>query len=242
MRIGLYAIAVLVLLRSTAAGVMIGQIQTFDDPDHHWIRGGGPLGPPETTLPLGLGGPGGPADPYLTIESTGTSGPGSRLSALNFNEWAGDYIAAGISRIRMDVRNFTSADDVVLRLLFVDFGAMGPENAAMSAPITVLAGSGWQPIEFDISPAALTTLVGSATNALANTEEFRIVHNPGSTFIPGQIPPVTATLGVDNINAVPEPGSAVLVLSGLVAAYGFRKSAVGRARRLNRESRIAPLK
>lgn len=235
MRIGLYAIAGVLLLRSTAAGVMIGQIQTFDNSDNPWTQGGGLGGAPATALPLALGGPGGPLDQYLLIESSGGSGPGSRITAQNFNLWAGDYIAAGIGRIRMDVNNFSSGNDLVLRLLFVDFVGPAPENVALTDSVTVPAGSGWQSIEFDISPASLITVLGSPAAALASTDELRIVHNPGTTFIPGEIPAIAGTLGVDNLNAVPEPGSAVLLLSGLLAAYGFRNSAVGRARRVKRD-------
>ena len=243
MRVGLYATAVILLLQSPVGAVTIGQIQTFDDPNHHWMQGGGPGGVSPITLPLELGGPGGPSDPYLEVESTGTGGPGSHISAQNFVEWSGDYIAAGVNRIRMDVRNFSTANDLFLRLLFVDFGAMGPANAAMTTAVRVPSGSGWQSIEFDIAPSALLTQIGSATTALANTDEFRIVHNPGDLFIPTQNPPIAATLGVDNINAVvPEPSTTILLLSGLAAAYGFRNSSMLRARRVNRDRRIAPLK
>src|SRR5688572_519283 len=127
MRTGLYALPALLLFQLPVAGVTIGQIQTFDDPNHHWVQGGGPSGSPATTLPLGLGGPGGAADPYLLIASAGSGGPGSRISAQNFDEWSGDY--TGIGGIRMDVNNLSTASDLFLRLLFVDFGAMGPQNA-----------------------------------------------------------------------------------------------------------------
>ena len=241
MRIGLYATAAVLLLHCSVFAVTIGQIQTFDDP-HNWVRGAGPVVGAPTPLPVELGGPGGPSDPYLQIAATGTSGPGSRIGAQNLGDWSGDYIAAGVNRIRMDVRNFSTTDDLLLRLLFVDFGAMGPSNVAMTDRVEVPAGSGWQSIEFDITPSSLITILGSASGALQNTDEFRIVHNPGDTFIPGSVPAVTATLGVDNINAVPEPSSAALLLTGLLTAYGLRNSAVVRARFVKRDSRIAPLK
>ena len=241
MRIGLYTSAAVLLLHSSVSAVTIGQIQTFDDP-HNWVRGAGPVIGVPTMFPVELGGPGGPSDPYLQLEATGGSGPGSRIGAQNFVEWSGDYISAGVNRIQMDVRNFSNTNDLFLRLLFVDFGAMGPSDVAMTDGVQVPAGSGWQSIEFDVTPSALITILGSATAALQNTDEFRIVHNPGETFIPSQIPAIAATLGVDNINAVPEPGTAMLLLSGLAAAYGFRNSAVLRARRVKRDDRIAPLK
>jgi hypothetical protein len=109
----------LVVLQSQAdASVILGQVETFDDP-HHWVIGVGPGGGIPQDVPVELGGPGGPGDPYLSLVATGGIGPGSRLSAQNFEEWSGDYIAAGVNRISMDVRNF-EATDLFLRLLFVE--------------------------------------------------------------------------------------------------------------------------
>ena len=100
MRFSLLATAAFVLLQSPLIAVTTGQIQTFDDPNHHWTFGGGFGGIPPTQFPLALGGPGGPTDPYLSLVSTGIHGPNSRLSAQNFVEWAGDYSA--FDRILMD--------------------------------------------------------------------------------------------------------------------------------------------
>ena len=214
MRLSLFATAAILLLQSPLAAVTIGQFQTFDDPNHQWVFGGGPGGVSTTPLTLELGGPGGPADPFLPIVSTGGTGPGSRLSAQNFGLWAGDY--TGINGIRMDVRNFGTTD-VSLRLLFVQFGAMGPVNAAVTTnAVEVLGGAGWQTVQFDISPAAMTAVIGSVSGALANTEEFRIFHSSGPTFEPGNIPAIAANVGLDNIAAVPEPSTAALLLCGLL--------------------------
>jgi len=52
-----------------------------------------------------------------------------------------------------------------------------------------------------------------------DTDTLRIFHNPDPTF-PGPgagIPPVTATLGVDNMTAlVPEPGTVWLLAGGVL--------------------------
>jgi hypothetical protein len=206
------------MLLPQLGAVTIGQVQTFDDPDHHWITGGGPFGPPASELPLALGGPGGALDPYLSLVATGGDGPGSRLSAQNLDEWSGNYVLTGVTHVAMDVKNF-GPDDLSLRLLFVEFGAMGPVNAAVTTtPVLVGANSDWETVRFNVSTAALTTLFGSAASALSNTTELRLFHNTAPAFAPGTLPAIVATLGMDNITAeaVPEPATWTMLFGGLL--------------------------
>jgi hypothetical protein len=210
---------------AASAALILGQVQTFDDP-HGWVIGAGPAVGSPIPVPVADGGPAGAGDTYLSIVATGGDGPGSRLSAQNFGEWAGDYLAAGIDVIEMDVNN-VGPDDVFLRLLFLgDFGLMGPQNAALTTnAVLVPAGSGWQRIAIAIGPADLTLLLGSISGALSNAEEVRIFHNPNPSFIPGMNPAVTARLGVDNITAAasaaaPEP--ATWMLLALAASVALR--------------------
>lgn len=208
------------------SAVTLGQVQTFNDPVSGWVIGAGPIIGVPTDVPIEpTGGPAGAGDPYMSIVSSGASGPGSKLSAQNFGIWSGNYIAAGVGGIFMDVRNF-GPEDVYLRLLFLELGPMGPVNGALTSnAVFVPAGSGWETIGFDIAPGALTLLLGSVPAALSNATELRIFHNPDPSFPVGQIPAVAATVGVDNITAVtaiPEPASWALLLSGLVLLR-FRK-------------------
>ena len=216
----------LLLLHTHVEAVTIGQMQTFDDPNHNWVVGAGPVLGTPTLVPTALGGPAGPADPYLSIISRGGSGPGSRLSAQNFVDWAGDYGSAGITHIRMDVRNFGNTD-VFLRLLFVDFDASNaPVNAALTTTPVILPGnSDWQTVEFAVTPAALTPGIGTAAGALSDTDELRIFHNPDAAFPVGNLPAIAASIGVDNIRAaaIPEPASWSLLIGGLLAGYVARR-------------------
>jgi hypothetical protein len=65
--------------------------------------------------------------------------------------------------------------------------------------------------------------LGDAGSALANTTVFRIYHSTSGEF-PGEA--LAASIGVDNIQAVPEPASTALMLAGLgvVAAVARRRS------------------
>jgi hypothetical protein len=126
----------------------------------------------------------------------------------------------------MDVRNFGTTD-LSLRLLFVEFTGMAPRSAAVtSEAISVAGGSDWHTIAFDISPSALTAVVGPAfpvadpISSLSNAGELRIFHNPAPSFTPQMNPPIAASLGVDNITAaaIPEPAGWSLVAGGLLLA------------------------
>jgi hypothetical protein len=76
---------------------------------------------------------------------------------------------------------------------------------------------------FGVAAADLTALLGSAEAALAGATVLRIVHAPDAAF-PG--PSIVATLGVDNVEAVPEPGTAALLVLGLGAlGAGSRRRA-----------------
>jgi hypothetical protein len=204
----------------------LGQVDTFETSSEGWVIGAGPVQAAPVAVPtVATGGPGGAGDAYLSIIAIGGTGPRSRLSAQNFDQWAGNYLAAGVGAISMDVRNFGETD-LALRLLFVDLGAQGPVNTAGSTvAIPVAAGSGWQRVVFPIHPGALTGGVGTVTGALTGADELRIFHSPTGAFPP---PAVVANLGVDNIAAIPEPGTYLLLGGGLVVLTCLRRSAVRR--------------
>ena len=221
-----FAVLATILLapHQAAQGVTLGQTDTFEDgTTMGWFVPGVSPVPPAN---VSGGGPGGAGDAFLRLSALGAAGPGSRLSVLNDSQWTGDYLAAGVTAIRMDVNNF-GPETLHLRLLFGDFdGAATPANLALSASAVIVpAGSGWMVVDF---PIGLTDLVvdtfGTVMGALSDTDTLRIFHNPDPTF-PGPgagIPPVTATLGVDNISAqslasqIPVPPIVLLVLAGLV--------------------------
>ena len=212
-------LALLVLAPGAAHAVTLGQIDTFDDgTTMGWFVPGVSPNPPANEP---SGGPAGAGDAYLKLVATGGSGPGARLSVLNASQWTGDYVAAGVTTIRMDVNNFGSSD-LYLRLLFEDFEAPGPPvNLALSAEaVFVPSGSGWTTVAFPVTASDLVVPFGTAGGALADVDTLRIFHNPDPAF-PGPgagIPAVTVTLGVDNVTAaVPEPATLGLLVAGFAA-------------------------
>jgi hypothetical protein len=225
-RLGVLVLA-LAWAPSPAWALSIGQHDTFEDgTTQGWVVG--LLGVPSPRPPVNrdTGGPAGAGDRFLFLTALGGAGAGSRLAAINVSQWTGDFIAAGISGIAMDLRNL-GPSDLSLRLSFADPSGGPPANWAVSTTAFFLpAGGAWVAAFFPIGPADLTALDGSVTAALQGTTELRLFHSTSAAF-PGD--PIAASLGVDNITATPEPTSAALLGSSLLVLYSWHRTR--RARR-----------
>ena len=203
------------------------EADTFSSGIEGWFAGGGPGGgvPPVAPTVIADGGPAGAGDSFLQIVANGLAGPGGRLVAMNAAQWAGNYLAAGIVAIAIDLRNFGNSD-LTVRLYFEDPIPGPPLNEAVSTLGVLLpAGGGWTHALFPISPASLTVLQGDATTLLSNTTVLRIFAGAAADFPPAQI---AGMLGVDNIQAVPVPEPETLALLavglGALAARTRRRS------------------
>jgi hypothetical protein len=78
-------------------------VDTFEDGSDFGWHVGGPSSYPPTVIDSG--GPAGGGDGYLELTSVGGSGPGSRLVVIAGAAWTGDYVAAGVTSIALDVIN-----------------------------------------------------------------------------------------------------------------------------------------
>jgi hypothetical protein len=211
--------------QSSAYALTVGQVDDFEDgTTQNWVVNLLGLGtPPFPPVNVPSGGPRGTDDNFLLLTATGVDATGGRLSVINFfDQWQGNYIAAGVSAIAMDVNN-TGNTDLALRLLIEDPSmAAPPSNVAFSAdPILLPAGSGWTRVLFPLDPGLLTASTGSVLNALTGATTMRIFHAINDGF-PGT--PIATTLGVDNIQAVPEPSAWMIAAMGLgLAGLVFSK-------------------
>lgn len=187
-------LSLLGLAASPSSAITLGQRDDFQSlSTSGWVSG--PANPVQPTV-VSSGGPAGSGDAYLFITATGGSGAGSRLVGINAAQWTGDYAAAGVSGIGMDVANFGSTA-LQLRLTF--FGS-GKVTDAVVLP----AGAGWRRVQFGFDPATVGAFA-----------DLRIFHGfTDNAVFPG--PAMPAQLGLDNITAVPEPGTAAAMGLGLL--------------------------
>jgi len=212
---------------TSAHAVDSGEVDTFSSGIEGWFAGGGPFGqmPPVPPTVVATGGPAGAGDSFLQIVANGSGGSGGRLVAMNGAQWAGNYLAAGIAAIAMDLRNLGQSD-LTVRLYFEDPIPGPPVNEAVTTlGVFLPAGGGWTHALFPISPASLTVLQGSATTLLANTTVLRIFSGAAPDFPPAQ---VAGVLGVDNIQAVPEPETFALLAVGLAFVAARRRRGAAR--------------
>jgi hypothetical protein len=108
-------------------------------------------------------------------------------------------------------------------VLFEDPVVGPPDNVAFStAAITLPAGSDWTHVVFPIAASDLGADLGSVDAALTNATVMRIFHSTAVDF-PGEA--IVSQIGVDNIRAVPEPGAAMLIASGISGLAVARRRA-----------------
>jgi hypothetical protein len=195
-----------------ASAVVNGQIDTFEiGTPQGWVAGAGHPAPPQN---IATGGPGGAGDNYLQVVSQGGFGAGSRFAAFNTAQWSGNYLSAGVGSILVNVNNLGSTD-LALRLLFTDGSGQFGSHVALSTDAVLLpAGSGWTTVLFPITPSDLTAQTGDVSQALSNAAQLWIFHNEASSFPP---PATVSLLGVDNVEALPEPTLQGALGAGLVA-------------------------
>ncbi|MBT9500254.1 MAG: PQQ-dependent sugar dehydrogenase [Burkholderiaceae bacterium] len=190
-----------------ASAVTLGMTDTFQDGSTEgWSSGAANPNPPFVAV---SGGPGGAGDMFLQLAATGNPGAGGKLVAFSGAQWAGDYLAGGVTAIAMDLNNM-GATDLSLRLWVAAPDVMSEQ------PVLLKAGSGWTHVLFQLTPDALT---GAAALALSNVSQLRLFHSTDALF-PGQN--IATQLGVDNISAVPEPQTWALLGAGLALIAGLR--------------------
>ena len=201
-----------------AQALTVGQIDTFQDGTRDgWGVGGAGTQPSN----IANGGPSGAGDQYLQVTSTGGGGTDSKLVILNTSQWLGNYSGAGITGIGMDLANF-GTQPLSMRLAFFISRPIGYSTTlAFSLP----ADSNWHHAFFPLSAASFTAVGSPATSfdsLLTNfTGQLRILDS-ASPSVEGD--PVAAVLGVDNVQAVPEPSTLVLVGTALLVVFTGRRS------------------
>lgn len=225
----------------TVWAISVGQIDTFTDGSlQDWIMGISTVTTSHMTN-IADGGPAGAGDNFLQVVSDGpppprTSGQGSRMTFFNQLQWTGDYTAAGVTAIAVDLKNLSVSETLHLRLA-IDGGSYTTSldfiggKFATAASISLAPGSDWTRVVFSLLPGDLTPVcspgpicsLGNDVQAtLADVTELRLLNSEIPDWNGLQ---VVGTLGFDNIQAltVPLPPSLALFGSGLVVLVTRRR-------------------
>lgn len=208
---------VFVLASSVAnADIAVGQFDDFQDGTvHGWIEGFSSPNPPTN---VSTGGPAGPGDAYLENVSSGIGGAGGKLIMFNQLQWTGNYVAAGVTGITMDIGNFGQSS-LPMRVALRG----GPNSGWYSSFLAndVPADGIWRQFTFDLSSAALSLVSGSDSwsDVLSNVVEVRILASEAPASNGDTL---AAQAGFDNITAVPEPSVAVALLCSTLCFFGCR--------------------
>ncbi len=143
-----------------------------------------------------------------------TSVAGHRTAAFGTDAFSA-IIAAGVPGIEMHLNNFGPAA-VDIRIVFFGPGGM----YASSNRVSLAAGSGWQHAVDSLAPANMWYVNGGTTNladTLTGVTTLLIRHDSNPPTQQGAHPPhITGTLGIDNIQALPEPGLIFMGVSLIV--------------------------
>ena len=207
-----------VLLPSGAWGaIRLGQIDDFQTGSTlGWQHGFNSMAQPSL---VSFGGPLGAGDQYLQNFSTGDSGADSKQIMFNLDQWTGNYEATGVTRITAQMADF-GPSPLFMRVTIQDnFGTdYGSTDAILLPP-----DGTWHAVSFDLNASGMTLIQGSSTlsDALSNVGVLRILSAANGPSFLGDTTP--ATLGVDDIAAVPEP---VLLAAPLMAAMLRRRRRV----------------
>lgn len=199
---------------SASAQIVSGQLDDFQDGTvMGWTGGTGPTNVPD-------GGPMGAGDRFMRLTSAGASGPGSRLGAFNAAQWSGDYASAGVTAVSVDLRNPSDKDLEVRAVLFSTEGARWTSTTSFALP----AMTDWTRATFSLLESDLTLALGSTPYAtlMSDVQMLMFRHDGGAPDATGE--PIEAEMGVDNIEAVPEPVSFAALAVGLGALVRRRVS------------------
>ena len=205
----------LTLAPLTVKSLTLGQIDDFQDGTvDGWTTGH------LTPANIATGGPAGAGDKFMQLVSTGGGGIDSKLVVFNASQWLGNYTGAGITGIDMYLANF-GTQTLSMRLAFFEFSGTGYST---TAAFSLLPDSGWHHVFFPLDDADFTA-VGfpgtSFSDLLADFAGQLRILNSASPAVNGD--PIAATVGVDNILAVPEPTTFALAVSALLMAFCFRR-------------------
>jgi hypothetical protein len=212
----LWIALVTVICAAPAYAIVGGQIDNFEDGTlQNWQAGG--FSNPNGPVNVATGGPAGLNDNFMRLTSNGGSA-GGKLVVFNSNQWSGNYNAANVGSLQLQVNNLGNTN-LVLRLILEN--AVAGQSLGTLTGVSVPAGSGWMNVSFPLNAANLSG--GTLSTVLSNVTNLNLVHAPSFVLARTSSPSIVAQLGVDNIRAVvvPEPGTLAMAAVMSLVTIGF---------------------
>jgi hypothetical protein len=206
--------AISLLSPAVTLGTTLGQVDTFEDGTAQgWVSAAQNL----------LGGPSGSNDRFLQF-SAGISGLPTNLELFNRLQWSGNYLAAGVTGIEMDLKLISSfVAPVPMRIAIREGTAPAIMTGyASTTPFMLPRDDQWHHVVFSLQDMTGINAAQSLASDLANVVEFRLLGSTAPSTIGGSFPPL-AQIGVDNIRAVPEPSTICLAASAAIALIWIRR-------------------
>ncbi len=196
-RLSLFLIALLTT-PALAAAVTLGQVDDFQDGTLQGWASGGPN--PNPPIVVADQGPDGAGDWALVATANGTGGAGGRLVIFNSDQWTGDYLAAGVIAVGLDLLNL-GMNELTIRLTLRGPG-FGDDFSTRQAAVVPAAPGSYQRVVLSVLPGDLEFVGfgdGDVLATLADVTEVRILH----AVLPARIGDIVAgQVAIDNITAV----------------------------------------
>ncbi len=190
MRLSFACLLALLLVPSLAA-VELGQIDDFQNGLQGWRTGGSNPNGPEAVMNLG---PDGIGDRAMQLTSGGGGGAGSRLVVFNQSQWTGNYVTAGVTGVRFDLKNLSEVD------LMIRLAVRGVGGSFATEATSLPAGAVYRTVTLSLLPEDLTAVGGFDVDAtLQGVFELRILHSQAPA-VSGDA--ISASIAVDNVTAV----------------------------------------
>lgn len=166
------------------------------------------------------GGVGGTGDGFLRIATENDAFLGSRNRGI---EYAGDYIAAGVTTIKLWLADIEGDQDLDVHV------AIGRRTNLWLFNAGFAPTEEWSEFTVDLTDESLWTQIAGGTagltftEALSSADRMLIRHDP-APFAPVGTGPdlITGEVGVDRIQFIPAPGAA-LPLVGLALVFSRKR-------------------
>ena len=153
------------------------------------------------------------------------------IAVNNTAQWSGNLLAGGVTALTMDLRQTMGPDPLAMRLMvWGDGGIWASKNT------TPINGS-WASYTFGLSGEDLVFVThdtggplgpggsGVLADTLANVHRIQLRHDAANPTPPGEHPPhVAATIGIDNVAAIPEPGTMAYMLCAGTGLFLYRSA------------------